>query len=84
MSSCIEQVDDYMLGKTATVIQTKTSLIVAIFFTYIVYAICLFAKYVLAGSTNEKYAAWSKNLGRFCNDIVGKNIFMFMLLMVTS
>ena len=63
MSYCVENVDEFS-EKMVQVVQTKTSLIVAIFFTYCVYVVCLAAKHCLANSTNEKFRNYSVKLAR--------------------
>ena len=83
MSYCLENAEEFR-GKMVQVVQTKTSLVVAIFFGYCVYVVCMMGKHCLAKSENETRREIAVKLGKVQHDIVGKSFFLFMLTMVCT
>ena len=83
MSTCIEYVEDYK-DSMVTVIQTKKSLVVAMFFTYTAYVVALMGKHILANMEDETKRDFSDKLGKIAHDISGKSFFFFYLTVVCS
>ena len=83
MSYCLANADEFR-DKMVQVVQTKTSLVVAVFFSYSVYVVCMMAKHCLASSDDEKKRDWAVKLGKVQHDIVGKSFFLFYLTVVCS
>ena len=81
MSTCIENVELYR-SKLIQVVQTKTSLIIALFFTYSVYVVCLLFKHCFANS--EKYQEIAQKLAKVQHDMVGKSFFFYFLTLLCS
>lgn len=63
MSTCIKNAADYE-NKMVQIVQTKKAIIVAFFFTYCVYVVCLAAKHCLKNSENENHRKWQEKLAR--------------------
>mmetsp|Transcript_2809 Transcript_2809/g.4799 ORF Transcript_2809/g.4799 Transcript_2809/m.4799 type:complete len:113 (-) Transcript_2809:164-502(-) len=84
MSACLEQAESYKQS-TVQVVQTKKSFIVAFFFTYCVYTVCLIGKHILKEcKQNDKLRPYHEKFERLQDDIVGKSFFFFYLLMIVS
>ena len=69
-------------------VSKKKSLVVVIFFVYIIYSVCLVFKYVFALDTfKEKYPklhGLSKNFAKVAEDMIGKNFFYLIVLFMST
>ena len=87
MSSCIEKADK-MYENREKAVSKKKSLVVVIFFTYIVYSTSIFMKYVFDLKYFEdnypKLHGWSKTFAKVADDMVGKNFFYLLVLMMSA
>ena len=87
MSSCIVKADD-MFQKKDGAVSKKKSLVVVIFFAYCVYSTCIVFKYLFSlDDIKKKYPtlfARSKTFAKVADDMIGKNFFYLLVLMMSS